>query len=63
MNNILLTKIDMLPAEQQKEVESYVQFLVDKFVVNQKPVEQSTMEKRRRAFEKLDEKVFSAQDF
>lgn len=63
MNNLILAKIESLPAEQQKEVESYVQFLVEKFVVTQQPVEKNVMEKRRQAFGKLDEKVFSAQDF
>ncbi len=59
MNSLLLAKIESLPAEQQKEVENYVQFLVDKFVVA-KPVETSVMEKRRQAFGALDPKVFSS---
>jgi hypothetical protein len=62
MNNLLIAKIELLPAEQQKEVESYVQFLVDKFVVS-KPVESSIIEKRRQAFGTLEPKVFTNEDF
>jgi hypothetical protein len=63
MNNLLIAKIESLPKEQQKEVESYVQFLVDKFIVN-KPIEQSIVEKRKQAFGVLDQKVFSgSEDF
>ena len=58
MDNLLLAKIQILPTEQQKEVEDFVQFLVNKNVA-QKPVEQSTMEKRRQAFGVLEPKVFS----
>ena len=63
MNTLVLNKIESLPAEQQREVENYVQFLVDKFVVKQKPVDPTVVDNRRKAFTKLDEKVFNSQDF
>lgn len=62
MNSLLMAKIDLLPADKQKEVETFVQYLVDRYAVS-KPVEPTVMETRRKAFQTLSTSVFSSADF
>lgn len=62
MNSLLMAKIESLPVERQKEVENFVQFLVDKYVFTA-PVEASIIDKRRKGFEALNANVFSSTDF
>ena len=62
MNSALMAKIESLPLDKQQEVETFVQYLVDRYAPS-KPIEASVMEKRRKGFESLNASVFSAADF
>lgn len=62
MNSVLMDKIESLPIEKQQEVETFVQYLVDRYAVA-KPVDASVMNKRRKGFESLNANVFSSADF
>ena len=62
MNSLLMAKIESLPTDKQKEVETFVQYLVDRYAVS-KPVETSVIDKRRKGFESLNTSVFSSADF
>ena len=62
MNSLLMEKIESLPIEKQKEVETFVQYLVDRYATS-KPVETTVMDKRRKGFESLNTSLFSSADF
>jgi uncharacterized protein with von Willebrand factor type A (vWA) domain len=62
MNSVLMAKIESLPIDKQKEVETFVQFLVERYAPA-KPIESSIMDKRRKGFESLSANVFSSTDF
>ena len=62
MDSLLMAKIESLPIDKQKEVETFVQYLVDRYATT-KPVETSVMDKRRKGFESLNTSLFSSADF
>lgn len=62
MNSVLMAKIESLPMDKQQEVETFVQYLVDRYAAA-KPIDASVMDKRRKGFESLNANVFSSTDF
>ena len=62
MDSLLMAKIESLPIDKQKEVETFVQYLVDRYAIA-KPVETAVIDKRRKGFESLNKSLFSSTDF